>query len=225
MTLGPRALLAKFDEKAAYRNIPIHPDDRFLLGMKWREKLYVDLVLPFSLGSALLIFDATVEAIECVLKHNYVVDSLFHYLDDFLNLGPANFPVCQSHVDTVRNARVSPLVWCTSRNPVEFRQSDGQAAVEKGRPDTSPLSVVVSNSKDVTHPPRARIAYWISPSYLFGHWPWTHVPSSNDRSVMLLPQPQSSHWLEWLEPTLVPNIISGVEWNFIFPLPLPVAAS
>ncbi|CAB4003429.1 Hypothetical predicted protein [Paramuricea clavata] len=32
--LGPGALMAKFDVKAAYRNIPIHPDDRYLLGMK-----------------------------------------------------------------------------------------------------------------------------------------------------------------------------------------------
>jgi hypothetical protein len=33
--LGSGALMAKFDVKAAYRNIPIHPGDRFLLGMKW----------------------------------------------------------------------------------------------------------------------------------------------------------------------------------------------
>ena len=44
--------MAKFDVKAAYRNIPIHPDDRFLLGMKWRDKFFVDLVLSFGLRSA-----------------------------------------------------------------------------------------------------------------------------------------------------------------------------
>jgi hypothetical protein len=32
--MGPGALMAKFDVKAAYRNIPINPDDRYLLGMK-----------------------------------------------------------------------------------------------------------------------------------------------------------------------------------------------
>ncbi|CAB3988942.1 Hypothetical predicted protein [Paramuricea clavata] len=47
--LGPGTLMAKFDVKAAYRNIPIHPDDRYLLGMKWRDRFYVDLVLPFGL--------------------------------------------------------------------------------------------------------------------------------------------------------------------------------
>ena len=32
---GPGALMAKFDVEAAYRNIPVHPDDRYLLGMQW----------------------------------------------------------------------------------------------------------------------------------------------------------------------------------------------
>jgi hypothetical protein len=56
--LGPGALVAKFDVKAAYRNIPIHPGDSFLLGMKWQDKFYVDLVLPFGLCSAPFIFNS-----------------------------------------------------------------------------------------------------------------------------------------------------------------------
>ena len=35
--------MAKFDVEAAYRNIAAHPDDRFLLGMRWRGQFYVDL--------------------------------------------------------------------------------------------------------------------------------------------------------------------------------------
>ena len=31
---GPGALMAKFDVEAAYRNIAVHPDDQYLLGMK-----------------------------------------------------------------------------------------------------------------------------------------------------------------------------------------------
>jgi len=31
----PGALKAKFDVESTYRNIPVHPDDRFLLGMRW----------------------------------------------------------------------------------------------------------------------------------------------------------------------------------------------
>ena len=54
--LGRGELMAKFDVEAAYRNIPLHPSDRFLLGMKWRESYYVDLTLPFGLRSAPLHF-------------------------------------------------------------------------------------------------------------------------------------------------------------------------
>ena len=98
--LGPGALMAKFDVKAAYRNIPIHPDDRYLLGMKWRDRFYVDLVLPFGLRSDPFIFNSVAEAVEWILVHNYLISPLFHYLDDYLTMGPPNSPQCQSHVDT-----------------------------------------------------------------------------------------------------------------------------
>ena len=45
--LGKGALMAKFDLKAAYRNVPVHPDDRWLLGMVWENQLFVDTALPF----------------------------------------------------------------------------------------------------------------------------------------------------------------------------------
>ena len=32
--LGKGALMAKFDVESAYRNVPVHPSDRYLLGMK-----------------------------------------------------------------------------------------------------------------------------------------------------------------------------------------------
>ena len=31
---GPGALMAKLDVEAAFHNIAVHPDDRYLLGMK-----------------------------------------------------------------------------------------------------------------------------------------------------------------------------------------------
>ena len=74
--LGIGALMAKFDVKAAYRNTPIHPDERFLLGMKWRERYFVDLVLPFGLRSAPFIYNAVARAVEWSLTHHYAVDPL-----------------------------------------------------------------------------------------------------------------------------------------------------
>ena len=39
---GRGAVLAKFDVLGAFRTVPVHPDDRGLLGMRWRDKVYVD---------------------------------------------------------------------------------------------------------------------------------------------------------------------------------------
>ena len=61
--LGQHTLLAKMDIRKAYRNIPIAPTDRHLLGFTWDEKVYVDKVLPFGLRSAPLIFSATADAL------------------------------------------------------------------------------------------------------------------------------------------------------------------
>ena len=45
--LGPGSLLAKIDIKSAFRLIPVHPADRHLLAMLWRDSLYIDMCLPF----------------------------------------------------------------------------------------------------------------------------------------------------------------------------------
>ena len=45
---GKGTLLAKVDVKQAYRNIPVHPKDRHLLGMLWEGEVFVDIVLPFG---------------------------------------------------------------------------------------------------------------------------------------------------------------------------------
>ena len=52
LQLGGGALLAKVDVEHAYRNIPVHPEDRHLLGMAWRGRLYIDTALLFCLRSA-----------------------------------------------------------------------------------------------------------------------------------------------------------------------------
>ena len=49
MKLGRGAMLAKVDIQSAYRVIPVHPQDRTLLGMKWQGNVYVDVALPFRL--------------------------------------------------------------------------------------------------------------------------------------------------------------------------------
>ena len=100
VVIGPGALMAKFDVQAAYRDILINVSDRHLLGMYWQDSFYVDLVLTFGLSSPPFLFDAVAFVVHWILSNNYHVHSLFHYLDDFLTLGPPSSPVCQAHVDT-----------------------------------------------------------------------------------------------------------------------------
>jgi type III secretion system FlhB-like substrate exporter len=58
---GRGALMAKVDIKSAYRNIPVHPDDRWLMGMLWEGALFIDTALPFGLRSAPNLFSAVAE--------------------------------------------------------------------------------------------------------------------------------------------------------------------
>ena len=86
--------MAKFDVESAYRNVPVHPSDRHLLGMKWRNQYYVDLALPFGLRSAPFIFNVIADLVEWILVHSYQIPDLLHYLDDFITMGPPESSQC-----------------------------------------------------------------------------------------------------------------------------------
>ena len=51
MRMGKGTLLAKLDLESAYRIIPVHPNDTYLLSMEWKGSWYVDTALPFGLQS------------------------------------------------------------------------------------------------------------------------------------------------------------------------------
>ena len=61
--LGKGTLMAKMDIKSAYRLIPVHPSDRPLLEMRWRDRLFLDKTLPCGLRSAPKIFNAVADAL------------------------------------------------------------------------------------------------------------------------------------------------------------------
>ena len=49
VSVGRGSLMPKFDLKAAYRNVLVHPpDNRWFWGMVWEDMLYVDTVLPLD---------------------------------------------------------------------------------------------------------------------------------------------------------------------------------
>ena len=98
---GRGALLAKLDIKSAYRNIPIHPGDRHLLGLQWRNRVFVDTCLPFGLRSAPKIFNATADALEWIIGNEgeTFVEFVIHYLDDFLFGGSPKSESCSRSLD------------------------------------------------------------------------------------------------------------------------------
>ena len=99
-SLGVGALIAKFDVEAAYRNIAVHPSDRYLLGMKWRKHYYVDLALPFGLRSAPYIFNSVADMVEWILLNVHDLAALLHYLDDFITAGPPDTNQCAQNLAT-----------------------------------------------------------------------------------------------------------------------------
>ena len=85
LELGQGTQLAKLDIQSAYHIIPVHPADRWLLGMEWSGMVYIDTVLPFGLRSAPKVFNAVADALEWIMRKQGIVHIL-HYLDDFLFL-------------------------------------------------------------------------------------------------------------------------------------------
>ena len=85
--LGRGSLLSKIDIESAYRLIPVHPDDRPLQAIKWKQQLYVDPMLPFGLRSAPKIFSAVADALNWCLNQAGI-RYITHYLDDFIFVTP-----------------------------------------------------------------------------------------------------------------------------------------
>jgi len=92
LRLGKGSLLAKADIKEAYRMVPVHPEDRLLLGVEWKGQLYLDKVLPFGLRSAPIIFSAIGDAIEWIVRQRRV-ELIFHY-NNFIVVGEARSNKC-----------------------------------------------------------------------------------------------------------------------------------
>ncbi len=98
--LGRGALMAKVDIRSAYRMLSIHPDDRWLLGMRWEGGVFVETALPFGLRSAPKIFTAVADALEWIVRQEGV-RSILHYLDDYLLVGPPGSMECARNLDTL----------------------------------------------------------------------------------------------------------------------------
>ena len=120
LELGRGALMAKADIKQAYRNMPVHPDDRDLLGMQWQGQLLVDGCLPFGLRSAPLLFTVVADLLQWVMCQRGVT-WIRHYIDDFITLGAEGREECE------RNLRLLKQVCEKAGMPTEPEKDEGPA--------------------------------------------------------------------------------------------------
>ena len=97
---GKNTILVKVDIEEAYRLVPIHTDDKHLLGVQWEGMIYVDTTLPFGLRSAPIIFTALVDGLEWIL-HQQGIPYIAHYLDNFITLGAPGSDQCSSNLSTM----------------------------------------------------------------------------------------------------------------------------
>ncbi len=122
MKLGQGAYLAKMDVKQAYRNVPVHPTDSLLLGMRWEDKVYVDRTLPFGLRSAPLIFSALADALQWMMEQRGA-SWVRHYVDDFVTVGPPASLACGHNMEIMQET-------CERAGmPIEPDKNEGPAQV------------------------------------------------------------------------------------------------
>ena len=95
---GKGCFMAKIDIEAAYRCIPVCPDDWPLQGMRWEGNFFFDTVVQFGLASATAIFEYFSSATEYFAKVLLLIRFLEHYVDDFL-LMAKTLETCTSQRD------------------------------------------------------------------------------------------------------------------------------
>lgn len=81
---GPGCHTFKRDLKRAYRQFPVDPRDYNLLGYKWNNELYFDVVLPMGLRMAAMACQRITSAVSHICRTaGYDV---LNYLDDFIGI-------------------------------------------------------------------------------------------------------------------------------------------
>ena len=83
--------------------VPVHPEDRPLLGIEWAGQIYCDAMLPFGLRSSAKIFTALADALEWTVRQRGV-PHITHYLDDFVVVGPPHSSQCADSLQVLTDA-------------------------------------------------------------------------------------------------------------------------
>ena len=118
--------MSKLDIKAAFRNIPVHPSDWELLGMKWEGLYFFNMVLPFGLRSAPFLFHQFSSALGWIIQHKLNILQVIHILDDFFLAAPPPHANCMTalckalHLFTDLDIPVAPYKTFPASTSLEF---------------------------------------------------------------------------------------------------------
>ena len=167
LDLGKGTLLVKLDVKQAYRMIPVHPQDRLLLGMEWEGFIYIDKALPFGLRSAPLIFTAVADALQWIMQRKGV-SYVDHYIDDFITAGRKQSDECS------KNFTIMHEICKATGTPVEAEKSEsptpviGFLGIELDSEETGPNTERVEGQEGVSQE-RTIVYYRVSVTCLQSH--------------------------------------------------------
>ena len=89
---GTGALLAKVDIKAAFKLIPVRPDQWRLLGFQWEDQFYFQVALSFGSRSSPRIFNDFADCLEGLFQQRAGEAEIRKYLDDFWLVAPPGSP-------------------------------------------------------------------------------------------------------------------------------------
>ena len=85
--LGNRVQLAKMDIKSAFRLLLVNPADFDLMGIKFDGFFYVDKCLPMGCSLSCKLFETFSTFLQWVVESQSGLNSIDHYLDDFIFMG------------------------------------------------------------------------------------------------------------------------------------------
>ena len=143
---GPGCLMANMDLKHAFRICPVHPEDWELLGTHWRSQFYVDKRLPFGLRSSPALFNRVADAFEWIVKFQYGISNILHYLDDYFMV-QESYDACNEFIssfDTAADRLGIPLAeekqvgptQCLTFLGIEFDSSSMSAPLPASKRDS-----------------------------------------------------------------------------------------
>lgn len=99
-SLGKGTLLGKIDIRHAFRLFPINPADFDLLGITYENKFYIDKNLPFGCSISCALIEKFAKFLHWVISYKAGLQTLDHYLDDFIFAGEQETNDCQKLMDT-----------------------------------------------------------------------------------------------------------------------------